>query len=476
MKRVATGIQGLDEVLFGGLPELSNILIGGAPGTGKTILCQNILFNINKATERNVVYFSTVAESQLKILRYQQQFSFFDTNTFMESVIFQDLGDLIKGKGIEEGISAIKEVILKYSPLVIAIDSFKAIADLMPSEESFRRFITELSTHLSIWECTALLIGEYQEDELKKRQEAAVVDGIIYLYGTEEQKHQRRYLRILKLRGSNQVPGEHIFQISAQGVGVFPRTMPGVDKRIGAYDGRRLSTGIPGLDEMLGGGLPAGTTTLVSGSTGTGKSLMGLSWLLEGAARHELGMLVTFEQFPEQVINNSLSFGYEAEAVLRQGLLEVMHVPPVELDVDHHFFKIQQLVVEKKVKRLVMDSISAFEVGMPDKYKFTDYLWGITNFFKTQGVSLMLVNETPGLFHTHHLSKHGISYIADNIIVLQLIQDNFQLCRHIGIIKVRGSRCSPQVKEIVLGGKGLLVTELKKNGYPGLRQQAINYV
>ncbi len=459
MNRILTGIDGLDEVLFGGFPELSHIILGGAPGTGKTILTQNLLFNINKATGRNVVYFTTVTEPQIKILRYQQQFTFFDEDVFMDSVIFQDLGSIIRQKGLKDGLAAINDVILQYNPLVIAIDSFKAIADIMSSGEMFREFITELSLYLSVWECTVLLAGEYQEDELKKRQEAAVADGIIYLYGTEEQKYQRRYLRVLKMRGSNFLPGEHFYQINENGVHISPRLIPVVQKQPYVYDNRRQGTGIRGLDEMLGGGLPAGTTTMINGCTGTGKSLLGLSWLMAGAAKDEQGMLVTFEQYPEQIINNARSFGFDLDTIVQQKLLEIMHVSPIELDVDYHISEVQKIVSERKVKRLVIDSISAFEIGMADKFKFIDYICGLTNFFKTQGVSILLINESPELFHTQQLSKHGISFIADNIIVTQLVQENFNLRRLLGVLKVRGSRCATGMKEVVLSAKGLLIVE-----------------
>ena len=459
MNRIPTGLDGLDSVLYGGLPEFSNILIGGAPGTGKTILTQNLLFNINRATGRNVIYFTTVNEPQIKVLRYQQQFSFFNAESFMESVIFQDLGSLIREKRLKDGLAAINNVVLKYNPIVIAIDSFKAIADFMPSKASFREFISELSIHLSIWECTVLLTGEYLENELKTRQEAALVDGILYLYGTEEQKFQKRYLRVLKMRGTNFLPGEHVLQINQHGVRVFPRLTPEVQKQPFVFDKRRQSTGLTDLDNMLGGGLPTGTTTLISGCSGTGKSLLGLNWLMNGVQHNEPGMLVTFEQYPEQIINNARSFGYRLDEMIQHNLLHILHVSPVELDVDFHMAKIQNMVVEKKIKRLLIDSISAFEIGMADKYKFTDYIWGLTNYFKSQGISVVLINEIPELFHAHQLSKHGISFIADNIIVTQLVQKHFTLRRLLGVIKVRGSHCSTEMKELVLDDDGPVLIE-----------------
>ncbi len=242
--------------------------------------------------------------------------------------------------------------------------------------------------------------------------------------------------------------------IDQDGVHVFPRLAPHVQKQAVVFDGERQSTGIPDLDDMLGGGLPTGTTTLITGCTGTGKSLLGLNWLISGTQQKERAMLVTFEQYPEQIINNACAFGYNLDNLIQQELLHILHVSPVELDVDYHMARVQKMVTERKIKRLLIDSISAFEIGMADKYKFTDYIWGLANYFKTQGVSVVLINEVPELFHAHQLSKHGISFIADNIIAAQLVQKDFTLHRLLGVIKVRGSRCSTEIKELVLGAEG----------------------
>jgi len=256
LKRISTGIPGLDGILLGGIPEFANILLAGAPGSGKTILTQNILFNINKTTGRNVVYFTTLTEPQIKVIRYQQKFSFFNVDTFMNSVIFQDIGYLIRTKGLREGLAAINEIVMKYNPAVVAIDSFKALAGNLPSPEHFREFLTELSIYLPIWECTVILTGEYMEDELKKQQEAAVVDGIIYLYGMDEHKHQKRYLRIMKMRGTDFFQGEHILKISRAGVNIYPRWKPGLPGETAVIGTGRQKTGTPGLDEILGGRSP----------------------------------------------------------------------------------------------------------------------------------------------------------------------------------------------------------------------------
>ena len=225
LERLETKIFGLDRVLKGGIPRYSTVLIAGPYGSGKTVLCQNIFFNFNRATGQNVLYLNVVFEPQDKFLCYQQQFSFFDGDAFMDSVIFQDIGSIIKARGIIRTMEIIDELVAQLEPALLAIDSLQALSALLPSEREFRDFIFNLNMRLSGWPCTVFLVGEYVEEEINARPEAAIADGIIYLYTSE----QKRFLRILKMRGTNYEPGEHLFQISAEGVLLFPQLTPSLD-------------------------------------------------------------------------------------------------------------------------------------------------------------------------------------------------------------------------------------------------------
>jgi circadian clock protein KaiC len=456
VERLETGIPGLDQVLQDGIPRYSTILIAGSPGSGKTILCQNILFNFNKATGLNVLYLSTISEPQIKVINYQQQFSFFNAEAFMDSVIYQDIGSIIRTKGVKQALEVIDELVKQLQPALVAIDSIKAIADIFSTESEFREFVSDLNVKLSFWECTVLLIGEYYEEEIIKRPESAIVDGIIYLYGSEERKFQKRYLRILKMRGTNYEAGEHTLKISEEGVDIFPRLNPVVSRQTYTIDYRRQSTGIPGLDQMLGGGIPTGTTTLISGGTGTGKTLLALSWIVQGARENEPGLFITFDEHPVQLKRNAGLFGWHLDNFFERNLLDFFHISPIEPDVDQHIFEVQKKVFEKQVKRIVIDSISTFEIGMSDKYKYTDYLWGLTNFFKTQSVSLTVIAENYNLMNSQ-IIKYGVSYLADNIILLKYLRDGFNTRRLVEILKMRGSQHLKTAREYIITSQGPVV-------------------
>lgn len=455
MERIPTGIEGLDRILQGGIPRYASVLVAGRPGTGKTILTQHMLFH-NARPDHKSIYFSTLSEPQIKVLLFQQQFEFFKPEKFLESVIFHDLGSTLRNEGAAGALRAMDALVQQHRPALVAVDSIRAFLDFLPTPDRFREFISDLAVRLPAWECTTLLVGEYVEEEIQSRPEAAIVDGIFYLYGTEERKHQKRYLRILKMRGTDYAAGENLFKITRQGVQVYPRLNPEVRLQRYQQSDRRLSTGVPGLDQMTGGGLPEGTTTLVCGSTGTGKTVLALHWLVAGVRAGEPSLLVTFEESPHQLRLATRDFGWDLDGWLRQGLLRIHHVSPMELDVDELFHELRDLV-QDGVRRVAVDSISSFEIGMADKHKYTDYIWALTDWFKSQGVSLMLLNETHDLYANNLLSKHGLSFVADNIILLEYVRLQDRIQRRLAVLKMRGCRHDTALREFVIGPGGLMV-------------------
>ncbi len=452
MKQNATGIGGLDQILRGGLPDYSTIFLAGKPGTGKTILTQNLLFNHAASTGSKTLYITTLSEPQIKVLRHQQGFTFFCPSLFGERVIYREIGSTLRTEGLEGARTVLEDLVKEHQPGIVAIDSIKAIGDMLASPLEFREFIADLNLSLPLWGCTVLLVGEYDEDSFQSGPEASMADGIIYLYGMEERKHQRRYLRVLKMRGTEFSAGEHSYDITDDGIEVYPRLNPVVaQQKYDVYD-RRQSMRIDELDRMMRGGIPAGSSTLIAGSTGTGKSLLSLAWLVQGAREGEAGLLVSFDQSPDQIIGACQSFGWDLQNLTERGLLEIMHVSPMELNVDRLVHNIQAAVSRLSIKRASIDSISSFEVGMADKTKYTDYLWSLVDWFKSSGISLVMVEEIQpdaGSVTTHHTS-----FIADSILRLGHLQVDYDVRRVINVLKMRGSGHETAMRELVVTDEG----------------------
>lgn len=438
MNRVPTGVTALDNILQGGFPEGATILLVGRPGSGKTILAHQMMFH-NAADDFTSIYLTTLAEPQVKVMKFQQEFSFFDYDKLQKSVIYQDLGYYLRKAGPLKALTVIDELLKKHQPKLIVIDTLKTIADMVPSFQEFREFILDLSVRLATWNCTAVLLGEYLEEDIEIRPESALADGIVLLSGMEERKRQKRFLRILKMRGTAHCGGEISFKISRDGIQLFPRLNPEVGVQNYQYSTERLSTGLSNIDELMGGGIPRGTVTMISGAAGTGKTILALHFIHDGLKDGEPALYVTFEGNPCQIIHTASRFGMDFQHFYDNGSLQFLHVSPMELDVDEHLYRIQEIVRNSSIKRLVIDSISSFEIGMVDKIKYTDYIWALTDYFRMLGVTVYLTHELQQ-GNISELTKHGISYVADNILLLCYIEMDFQIKRVLRIVKMRASK------------------------------------
>lgn len=455
LERITTGAARLDEILHGGIPCYSVVFVAGLPGTGKTILSQQILF-ANARQGNSGLYLSTISEPPIKVLRFLQGFTFFDPALFGSQVMYSDLGSALRRGGPRELLSELDGLVRDRRPALVVIDSFKALRDTIHDPLAFREFISDMAVRLSAWEVTSLLVGEYSAEDVREGPEFAIADGILYLYGTEEAERQKRFLRVMKMRGTPYFAGEHLFEISVQGITVYPRMLPEV---MGEYEftGRRTGSTIAGMDDMLGGGVYESTTTLISGGTGSGKTLLALSFLVDAARRGIPGLHVSFEESPRQIKRNAREFGWEIEDLMRRRLLEFLHVSPSELDVDRHAFVIKERADALGARLVAIDSITAFEATVPNLARYQSYLWAINDYFKRNRVTAIMTTEAPDPFAPLEISTRGVSFVADNIIFLRYVEVDGEIKRAVGVLKMRGSRHDRHLRELVIDPPRLAV-------------------
>jgi len=458
MDKLKTGIKNLDGILSGGIPVYSLNIISGCPGSGKTIFVQNIIFNSARNGLKSL-YLTTISESQFKMVRHLQEFEFFSDDFLGDKFIYGDLGDVLRKQGTDKVLGYLTEMIKRHQPNIVIIDSFKAIRDIFPDEKTFKAFVFELAAALSIWEVTVFLIGEYEEKELTILSEFAIADGIFHLYGQEEKRFQKRYLRILKMRGTNFEQGEHLFQISSAGIEVYPRIKTEGKKLQYEVRSGRKGFGIKGLDEMLSGGLTEGTITLISGGTGTGKTAFALKFLLDGAEKGEKGLFLSFEEPVTQLIYNARCLGWELDRYLADGRLNIKFISPIELDVDKHALEILDMVNKNKVERFVIDSISSFESSVSDIQKYKDYLWAIGQQLKRRHITTIFTVLNEDLFSPVVVTKAQISLMTDNIIILRYVEDNSSVKKVLGILKARGIDHNKNLREYEIAPNGINILE-----------------
>ena len=263
-------MPGLDEILGGGLPEYSFNIVAGAPGGGKTTLAHQVLF-ANATPERPGLYFTVLGEPAIKMLRYQQQFSFFDAKKLGTAVRFVNLSQVALEHDLGTVLAEIVKEVEAANPGFVVVDSFRTVvrkASGGAGEADLQAFVQRLALHLTIWQATTFLIGEYTEGEVRDNPVFTVADGLFWLHQQVERNSIVRKLQVMKLRGQASVPGLHTFRITSDGLQAFPRTFGLTGRKDRPRDRRRLSCGVPELDAVMGGVLPEGDSLLIAGPSG----------------------------------------------------------------------------------------------------------------------------------------------------------------------------------------------------------------
>jgi circadian clock protein KaiC len=458
LERLSTGSAALDRILGGGLPVRSTTVVAGEPGAGKSLFALQMLFHLARQGKKGL-YFTTLSEPSLKLIRYMQQFSFFDEEAIGSKLEFMDLGSVVRGRNADEVLKAIAERVEKEEPAIVVIDSFKAMLDLVAQAPSLRTLVYDLAVQMAGWGASALFVGEYTAEEIDGHAEFAIADGILRFGTQREGLTAVRVVDVLKLRGSDCVTGRHFFEISSEGLTFFPRVRsPDASDHssVASFD-ERASTGIAGLDEMLGGGLPRSSSTAILGATGTGKTLLGLQFLLEGARQGEPGIHFTLEETADQLRGIARGFGWDLLDLEQRRLLFISHASPVELSADVFLNQARQLIEEVGARRAVLDSLTSLELGVSSQRRFKELVYAMTKHFRALGVTFNLNMEVTDLLGSAQLSGHGISFAADNVIQLKYLEQDGRLDRGISVLKARGVRHATEVRKLSVGDGGVEV-------------------
>ena len=477
IRRLSTGVPGLDQVLGGGLPEFSFNLIAGAPGAGKTTLAQQITFALSTA-ERPALYFTIVGEPPLKMLRYQQQFSFFDTTRVNQSIRYVNLSANVVNGSLEQLLERIIREVEATSPAVVVVDSFRTVAQGAVQthnvEFDLQRFVQQLAVRLTSWEATTFLVGEYQMSEPEHNPVFTVADGLLWLTQSVDRNSMVRKLQVMKMRGQAPIPGLHTFRITGDGVQVFPRVIvgpgemspPGV--RATRTSRERLSIGVAGLDDMLGGGIPAGYSVLLAGPSGSGKSVLATQFISEGARLDDPGIIAVFEKRPGEYPQDEAG-GKRFDRLIREGKVGIIHTRPLDLSIDEMLYEIVEAIQRLKARRLVIDSLSGFELALAPTFRedFRESLYRMVAVLTGMGITMMMTAELEDSYTDLRFSPHGTAFLTDAIIMQRYIELKGQLQRVMAVVKVRGSGHSKDLRAFEITEEGIVMGDAL-GGYQGL--------
>ena len=471
IRKLPTGIPGLDAILGGGLPEFSFNIVAGGPGCGKTTMAHQFVF-ANATPKRPALYFTILGESAIKMLRYQQQYSFFDAAKLNGAIRFINLSQVVLEQNLTEVMEAIITEVEAVRPSIVVVDSFRTALRRRETitEMDVQFFVQQLALHLTSWEATTFLIGEYVETEIQENPIFTVADGLIWLSQVTERNSVVRKMQIFKLRGQASVPGLHTFRITNDGLQTFSRTL-GLGERKGRPDKRpRLSIGVPEVDNMMGGGIPLGDSLLVAGASGTGKTAFASHFIAEGLRRGERGIMAVFEERPEDVKRRAKNLGHDLAKAEREGKLKVLYLRPLDLSVDESLQAILDAVKELDAKRLVIDSLVGFEMALAPGFRtdFRESLYRMMATVTGAGVTVLNTVELDENFTEFRFSHYMVSFLADDIIRLRYVDIDGVLRRILTVVKMRDSHHSKDIREFEITGKGVRLTGKRLNEYRAL--------
>jgi len=470
LRQLPTGVRGLDDILGGGLPEFSFNIVAGAPGCGKTTMAHQFVF-ANATRQRPALYFTVLGEPALKMLRYQQQYSFFDPAKVDDAIRFINLSQVMLEKSLDGVLDEIMKQVQESNAGIVVVDSFRTVVRRVLGrgnhEMELQTFVQSLALFLASWQATTFLVGEYSDVEMRDNPVFTVADGLIWLSQVAERNSVVRKLQITKLRGQESVPGLHTIRITGDGMQAFSRTLGLGGKKLQPRRRRRLSTGVPELDKMMGGGILEGDSLLIAGPSGTGKSALATQFLAEGLRRNEPAIAAIFEERPHGYTMRAESLGLRLDAAQKNGKLEILYLRPLDLSVDETMQSILDAVKRTNAKRLVIDSLVGFEMALAPGFRtdFRESLYRMIAALTGAGVTILTTVEIEDSFTSLELSHYTISFLTDDIVRLRFVEIEGQLRKIMMVIKMRGGNHSKDIREYVITGKGVVVIQPRHPEY-----------
>jgi circadian clock protein KaiC len=448
--KLSSGQPAIDRVLGGGIPRDSLYILTGPPGAGKTILAQQISFAAARAGLKTV-YFTNVSEPHAKLIEHMRGFGFYQDDLVGAQILIYNITSQIRNKGFRDTLDFIIDTVRSEKVDLVIVDSFRGLKHVLDVSVRERGAIFDLAAQLSILGCTSLLVGEYTPYEIQTDPEFAIADGIINLRHTVEGVQDQRSLQVSKMRGQNYLGGQHSMRINDQGICVFPRQETITQAPSYRATNERVSTGIDRLDNMMFGGPIKSSSTLIAGSAGAGKTILSLHFLAAGARNGERGLLVSFQENPEQLALRASQFGLGDDLDIGGGRTEVLFLSPVELDLDQAAAAIREAVEARNVQRVVIDSVAELEFAVRDPERFDDFLASLVGFLRGKEVTLLMTREITQIFGNQlTISSRGLSYIVDNIVLLRYIEIAAEIRRAIAVLKLRGSDHDKALRELTM--------------------------
>jgi len=454
LKRLLTGIEGLDALLKGGLVAGASYIIQGPPGAGKTILANQLACGHVREGGR-VLVATLLSESHERLFQYLATLEFFDPSLVGDQIQFVSAFDTLEQEGLDAVVKLLRQEIGRQQASLLIVDGVLNARVRAETTLDTKKFVSELQGHAAFAGCTVLLLTSARLDE--GSPEHTMVDGVIELGEQLLGSRAVRHVQLRKTRGSGALSGRHECLIDEAGMHVYPRleALYGHPSQLGCAELSRVTTGVPGLDEMLGGGLTTGSVSLLMGPSGIGKTSLGLAFL--GAATAEAPALhFGFYEPPARLRLKAAALGYDFAALERQGTLQLCWQPTTEALLDQVGARLLEHVEQQGSKRVLIDSLGAFSRLAVDPTRLNAFFRALTGELRARDVSVMLTWEMRDLFGSEITAPApDLSSIVDNLLLMRFVELDSQLRRMLSILKVRDSHHDPALHELNIGPQGI---------------------
>jgi len=454
--RLTTGLAGLDLILGGGLFRGGVYIVMGRPGTGKTIFGNQLAFHHVRGGGR-VAYCTLLSETHGRLLAFLQSMTFFDVAAVGEAITYMNGYSATEADGLLGLLQVVRGAVREQRASLVVIDGMVTAAAAAPSDAAYKKFIQELQTWVELIGCTVVLLTSATGDEV--RPEQTMVDGVFQLDTAPERSRRIRHLCVTKFRGSAYLEGQHSYEISSEGLSVYPRLEPSfaggepvdMDHEVAAF-------GVPGLDTMIGGGLSRGSTTMILGASGTGKSILGQHFLQDGIGGGEPVVAFGFYANRPTLIRAADERGMGFKAAFDRGLLHVLWQPSAERLLDKIGWQLLQLVAQSKARRVFVDSIEAFREA-EDPTRLSGYFAVLSQELRRLRVTTVYAAETLEPFTRDlHLTVHRLSPVTQNVIFLRQLETGGALTRELTVLKTRDRAHDLRPARFEITDKGIIVT------------------
>lgn len=459
LNRISTGVAGLDEILSGGLIAHQAYLIKGQSGSGKTTL--GFHFLSAGISQEETALFISFGESEPRLRRNArligidlEKVEFLDLSPTADFFAEDQTYDIFSPAEVEKApiTQKIINTIDNIKPQRIFLDAITHFRFLASDPFEFRRQMQSFLRFTTDRDITLLFTSEgndrHPDDDLQ-----FMSDGVIQLHMTPE----RRCIQVAKFRGSGFADGYHDLQLSDRGMEIYPRLIPETHQR--EFKSEAISSGIPEIDELLHGGIERGTTTIISGPSGVGKSTFGMQFMKEAAGRGERSVLYAFEEGIETILERCEAVNIPVHAMIDRGTLSIVSVEPLKYT-PNQFVQLVRTEVEQNKARIVMiDSTSGYKLSMQGE-NLVRQLHSLCQYLKNMGVTIILINETHIITgNEFSLTEVGLSYLADNLIFLRYLELEGQLHKAMGVLKKRVSDFERTLREFTITKYGMKVGE-----------------